>query len=49
MIYVSSSCSKQKSIHAAVLELAEKGFRNIELSGGTEYYLGYEKDLSELK
>jgi sugar phosphate isomerase/epimerase len=49
MIYVSSSCSKQKRINAAVLELAEKGFRNIELSGGTEYYDGFEVDLSDIK
>lgn len=49
MIYVSSSCSKQKNINAAVLELADKGFRNIELSGGTEYYEGYEVDLSDIK
>lgn len=49
MIYVSSSCSKQKKIGAAIRELAEHGFRNIELSGGTEYYEGYEEDLFDLK
>jgi len=49
MIYVSSSCSKQKRIGPAILELAEHGFRNIELSGGTEYYEGYEEDLFSLK
>jgi sugar phosphate isomerase/epimerase len=49
MIYVSSSCSKQKKIGAAIQELAEHGFQNIELSGGTEYYESYEKDISDLK
>lgn len=49
MIYVSSSCSKQKKIGSAIRELAEHGFRNIELSGGTEYYEGYEEDIFDLK
>lgn len=49
MIYVSSSCSKQKKIGAAIRELAEHGFQNIELSGGTEYYENYEKDIFDLK
>jgi sugar phosphate isomerase/epimerase len=49
MIYVSSACSKQKKIGAAIRELAENGFQNIELSGGTEYYEAYEADLLNLK
>ena len=49
MIYVSSSCSTQKRIGLAIRELAEYGFRNIELSGGTEYYEGYEEDIFDLK
>ena len=49
MIYVSSSCSKQKKISTAIRELAEHGFQNIELSGGTEYYEGYEDDIFDLK
>jgi len=49
MIYVSSSCSKQNKIGPAIRELADCGFRNIELSGGTEYYEGYEDDLFDLK
>lgn len=49
MIYVSSSCSKQKKIGASIRELAEHGFQNIELSGGTEYYEGYEDDIFDLK
>jgi len=49
MIYVSSSCSKQKRIGHAIRELAEYGFKNIELSGGTDFYEGYEEDLFSLK
>jgi sugar phosphate isomerase/epimerase len=49
MIYVSSSCSKEKRIGVAIRELAEHGFQNIELSGGTKYYRGYEDDIFDLK
>jgi len=49
MIYVSSACSKQKSISLAVKELADHGFKNIELSGGTQYDDHYETQLLELK
>jgi len=49
MIYISSSCSNQGKIGTAVRELAEYGFKNIELSGGTEYYDGYEDDIFNLK
>jgi endonuclease IV len=49
MIFISSTCSKQKKIGKAVLELVKHGFNNIELSGGTEYYEGYEDDLLNLK
>ena len=49
MIYVSSSCSKQKKIGAAIRELAEHGFQDIELSGGTDYYEDYEDDIFDLK
>lgn len=45
MIYVSSTCSKRKRIGDAVEELVSAGIRNIELSGGTEYYAGYEDDI----
>lgn len=49
MIYVSSSCLK-KDIIAEVIELlAENGVKKIELSGGTRYYEGIEKDLCTLK
>jgi len=49
MIYVSSSCVKYTKISDSVQELAENGFQNIELSGGTEYYKNFEDDLLELK
>lgn len=49
MIYVSSSCVKQKKIKDSILKLIDNGFKNIELSGGTEYYDGFEDDLLELK
>lgn len=49
MIYVSSSCVKHKKIKDSVEELSKNGFQNIELSGGTEYYDGFEDDLFELK
>lgn len=49
MIYISSSCVKNNTIKESVQELVENGFRNIELSGGTEYYDGFEDDLLDLK
>jgi len=49
MIYISSSCSNQKKIDVAIRELAEHGFQNIELSGGTDYYEGFEDDIFDLK
>ncbi|EIM64657.1 TIM barrel protein [Desulfobacter postgatei] len=49
MIYISSACSKQILIGPAVKELVDQGFRNIELTGGTEYYDGCESELLELK
>lgn len=49
MIYVSSACLKHDKIKDTVDELARNGFKNIELSGGTKYYEGYEEDLFELK
>lgn len=49
MIYVSSSCVKHKKIKDSVLDLVRNGFKNIELSGGTEYYEGFDKDLLELQ
>ena len=49
MIFVSSSCVDNKLIKDSVKELAEEGFVNIEISGGTDYYNGYLDDLFELK
>ena len=49
MIYISTSCVKHNKIKDSVEELAENGFQNIELSGGTEYYENFETDLLELK
>jgi sugar phosphate isomerase/epimerase len=49
MIYISSSCIKTEKIHNSVKFIAEQGFKNIELSGGTQYYHGFEDDLIELK
>ena len=49
MIYISTSCIKHNKIKDSVEELASNGFKNIELSGGTEYYENFEIDLIELK
>ncbi len=49
MIYISSSCVKRSRISESVEILAENGFLNIELSGGTEYYHGITDDLLRLK
>ena len=49
MIYISTACVRHKKISDSVKELAENGFLNIELSGGTDYYEGYIDDLLELQ
>jgi sugar phosphate isomerase/epimerase len=49
MIYISTSCVKAKTIKEAVNTLLSKGFKNIELSGGTEYYPDLENDLYIIK
>ena len=49
MIYVSSSCVKSDRISNSVRILASEGFKNIELSGGTELYDQLEDDLLSLK
>lgn len=49
MIYISSSAVKCDKINDAVKNLADAGFKNIELSGGTEFYKGYSDDLMNLK
>lgn len=49
MIYVSSSCIGNNKIATIIRQLAERGIRNIELSGGTEFYDELERDLVVLK
>jgi sugar phosphate isomerase/epimerase len=49
MIFVSSSCLKHSKIAESVKDLADNGFQNIELSGGTQYYIDFEEDLLNLK
>lgn len=49
MIYVSSSCVSGQKISDVVRRLAQGGFRNIELSGGTSYYPEIFHDLAALK
>jgi len=49
LIYISSSCIKAKKIADSVVQLADEGFTNIELSGGTENYPELERDLVSLK
>lgn len=49
MIYVSSACIKKNKISAIVKQLAEHGIKNIELSGGTDYYSELINDLEALK
>ncbi len=44
-IFISTSCVKNRTIKASVLELAKEGFKKIELSGGTDYYDDYLDDL----
>ena len=49
MIYISSACVKHDKIKDSVQELVDNGFSNIELSGGTKYYHGFEDDLLDLQ
>ncbi len=49
MIYISSSCVQGATIRDSVVQLAEAGFRNIELSGGTELYPELAEDLIALR
>lgn len=49
MIYVSSACVKKRNISEVIQQLAKYGIRNIELSGGTDYYSEIENDLKMLK
>lgn len=49
MIYISTSCIQNKRIKDSVSQLADMGFRYIELSGGTEYSETCLSDLIELQ
>lgn len=49
MIYVSSACIKKHNIAEVIHELAKNNIRNIELSGGTDYYGNLVSDLEQLK
>jgi sugar phosphate isomerase/epimerase len=49
MIYISSSCVQENQIFKSIERLVSLGFRNIELSGGTNYYPSLENDLLKLK
>jgi sugar phosphate isomerase/epimerase len=49
MIYVSSASVKNGLISESVRELAEANFSNIELTGGTQYYEHFARDLFQLK
>lgn len=49
MLYVSSSCLNHNYISETIKQMAQSGIKNIELSGGTEYYDKIENDLIHLK
>lgn len=48
MIYISSACIRRNHIAEVIAALGERGVKNIELSGGTDYYAGIEDDLKAL-
>ena len=49
MIYISSACVKRSNIAEVITLFAERNIKNIELSGGTDYYTGIEDDLKVLR
>jgi len=49
MIFVSSSCVRTDRISDSVRQLADRGYRCIELSGGTQRYDGLQEDLISLR
>lgn len=48
-LYISSSCSQKKNIFDALEELAAAGFKNIELSGGSDFDGYTKKGLLQLR
>lgn len=49
MIYLSSLCIRKKYIKDSITVLNDNGFKQIELTAGTNYYKGIEEDLVLLK
>ena len=49
MLYISTSSIKTDKIKTAVEHLIAAGFKNIELSGGTIYYEGWDNDIIDLQ
>ena len=49
MIYISTGCVPGETICERVELLAQEGFHNLELTGGTKYYENYIVDLLQLK
>lgn len=49
MIFISSACVRTNRISEAVIQIAEEGYQNIELSGGTQPEKGYIEKLLFLK
>jgi len=49
VIFVSTSCLRNNKVGDSIKQLAEIGFQNIELSGGTSYYASLESDLLRLQ
>ena len=47
--YISSSCFRGERIGDVVADMAEQGFRKIELSGGTQPYPQLTEDLLQLQ
>lgn len=48
-IYVASACVRGATIADSVQQLVDLGIENIELTGGTDYYDGFEKELLSLQ
>ncbi|OFC68950.1 sugar phosphate isomerase/epimerase family protein [Alteromonas confluentis] len=48
-IYISSSCVNNRKIADSVRQLAEQGYTNIELSGGTNLYPNWKQELMNLQ
>jgi sugar phosphate isomerase/epimerase len=49
MLFISTSSVKSNKISTAIEELVAAGFTNIELSGGTKFYEGWNTDIIDLQ